>query len=423
MEIFYIFFCITILGLTGYGFQLWAIRKTLNGKTTEIVKGTGSAHEPLPPVSVLKPLKGLDDNLFDNLESICRQEYPAYEVIFSLQDYNDPAYKVARKIKDKYPEHDITILAKRCEEGLNPKVNNLIPAYRIAKYEHILISDSNVMVDGQYLQSIIRHMADPDVGLVSNMIKGVGGCSIGSIFENLHLNTFVMGSVCFLDRFLKMPCVVGKSMLMKKTDLNAMGGLKAFKDVLAEDYLIGKKMQALEKKVVLSTYLIRNINVYWGVRRFLNRHTRWGKLRWKIGGVSYFSELIGNPVFMSCLPVLAGELSRVTVSFAVLVSSLKIFGDMYIGRVIAREDKASSPGERELSHSPSPWMNPLWYFLSPVKDLLVGLIWFVPLFSNTVVWRENRYIIGKDSLLSPCPENGFWSLRYRLADAIKTRFA
>jgi ceramide glucosyltransferase len=193
--------------------------------------------------------------------------------------------------------------------------------------------------------------------------------------------------------------------------------------VLAEDYLIGKKMQALEKKVVLSTYLIRNINVYWGVRRFLNRHTRWGKLRWKIGGVSYFSELIGNPVFMSCIPVLAGEFSRVTVSFAVLVSSLKIFGDMYIGRVITREDKASSSGERELSHSPSPWMNPLWYCLSPVKDLLVGLIWFVPLFSNTVVWRGNRYIIGKDSLLSPCPENGFWSLRYRLADAIKTRFA
>jgi hypothetical protein len=68
-------------------------------------------------------------------------------------------------------------------------------------------------------------------------------------------------------------------------------------------------------------------------------------------------------------------------------------------------------------------MHPLWYFLSPVKDFLVGLIWFVPLFSNSVVWRGNRYIIGKDSVLSPCPETGFWSLRYRLADAIRTRFA
>lgn len=423
MELFYIFFCITILGLTGYGFQLWAIRKTLQAKSPGMGKKHSFAPDSLPPVSVLKPLKGLDDNLFDNLESICLQNYPAYEIIFSIQDYNDPAYKVAKKIKDKHPGKDITILVERCEDGLNPKVNNLIPAYRIAKHEHILISDSNVMVDGHYLQSIIMHMADPDVGLVSNMITGVGGRSVGSILENLHLNSFIMGSVCFLDRCLKMPCVVGKSMLMKKADLNAIGGLKAFKDVLAEDYMIGKKMQSLTKKVVLSRYLIRNINEYWGVRRFLNRHTRWGKLRWNIGGVSYVSELIGNPVFMSCLPVLAGELSRVTVSFAMLVSSLKIFGDMYIGRVIAREDKASSPGERELSHSPSLSMHPLWYFLSPVKDFLVGLIWFVPLFSNSVVWRGNRYIIGKDSVLSPCPETGLWSLRYRLADAIRTRFA
>jgi ceramide glucosyltransferase len=423
MEIFYIFFCITILGLTGYGFQILAIRKMLRGKGTGMGKENSFAPYSFPPVSILKPLKGIDDNLFDNLESICLQNYPLYEVIFSLQDYNDPAYKVVRKIKDKYPDKDITVLIERCEDGLNPKVNNLIPAYRIARYKHILISDSNVMVDEHYLQSIVKHMSDPAVGLVSNIIKGVGGRSIGSIFENLHLNSFVMGSVCFLDRFLKMPCVVGKSMLMKKADLNAIGGLKAFKDVLAEDYMIGKKMQALKKKVVLSRYLIRNINEYWGLRRFLNRHTRWGKLRWKIGGVSYVSELIGNPVFMSLLPIVAWEPSRITMSFAMLVSSLKILGDMWIGGVIARESTGSSSHEKEHFSSSAPTMNPLWYFLAPVKDLLIGLIWFVPLFSNTVVWRGNRYIIGKDSLLSPCPETGFWSLRYRLANAIRTRLA
>jgi len=422
MEIFYIFLCITILGLTGYGFQIWAIRKTIQGKGGAMSE-CNSVPEHCPPVSILKPLKGIDDNLFDNLESICLQNYPIYEVIFSLQDYNDPAYKVVRKIKDKYPDKDITILVEQCDDGLNPKVNNLIPAYRIARYEHILISDSNVMVNERYLKQIVKHMSDPDVGLVSNIITGVGGRSIGSIFENLHLNSFVMGSVCFLDRFLKMPCVVGKSMLMKKTDLNAIGGLQAFKDVLAEDYMIGKKMQALQKKVILSKYLIRNINEYWGVRRFLNRHTRWGKLRWKIGGVSYISELIGNPVFMSFLPILAYEPSRITLSFSMIVSSLKILGDMWIGRVIAQDNAGSISLENGATRTCALSMNPLWYFLSPLKDLIVGLIWFVPLFSNTVVWRESRYIIGKDSLLSPCPETGFWSLRYRLADAIKTRLA
>jgi ceramide glucosyltransferase len=423
MEIFYIFFGITILGLTVYCFQILAIRKTLQGKDTGTIEENSFTPEPCPPVSILKPLKGLDDNLFDNLESICLQNYPVYEVIFSLQDYNDPAYKVVRKIKDKYPGKDITILVERCDDGLNPKVNNLIPAYRIARYEHILISDSNVMVNEDYLQTIVRYMSDPDVGLVSNMIKGVGGRSVGSIFENMHLNSFIMGSVCFLDRFLKMPCVVGKSMLMKKADLNAIGGLKAVKDVLAEDYIIGKKMQSLKKKVILSKYIIGNINEYWGVRRFLNRHTRWGKLRWKIGGVSYVSELIGNPVFMSFLPILLHEPSRMTISFAMLVSSLKVLGDMLIGRVITKQDNWSSSEKNEQLNFSAFSMNPLWYFLSPVKDLIIGLIWFVPLVSNTVVWRGNRYIIGKDSLLSPCPETGLWSWRYRFLDAIKARLA
>lgn len=398
MEIFLVFACLTILGLIGYGFQIWAVRSTLSRSST-------SSLNYYPSVSILKPLKGLDDNLFDNLESLCVQDYPQYEIIFSLQDHNDHAYKVVRKIKDKYPQKDITILVERCDAGLNPKVNNLIPAYRVAKYEFILISDSNVMVEKNYLKDIVQHMEDPEVGLVSNIIKGVGGQSVGSILENLHLNSFIMGSVCFLDKFLKMPCVVGKSMLMRKKDIDAIGGFKSVKDVLAEDYIIGKKMQKSGKKVILSKHIIKNVNEYWGIRRFLNRHTRWGRLRWKIGGLKYFPELIGNAVFMSFLPILFWEPSKITLTFAACVSSIKIAGDFYIGRKIKTR------------------MNWLLYFLSPVKDLIIGLIWFVPILSNTVAWRGNRYIIGKDSMLSPYPESGIWSWKYRLVGAIRARLA
>ncbi len=409
MIIFLIFSCLTILGLIAYGFQIWSIRATLKKKGigTDKEESTLSVFQPvpLPGISVLKPLKGLDDNLFDNLESICVQDYPEYEIIFSLQDHNDPAYKIARKIKDKYTEKDITIIVQRCNTGLNPKVNNLIPAYKITKFEHILISDSNVIVDKDYLKDVVKHMEDPEVGLVSNMIKGIGGCTFGSIFENLHLNSFIMGSVCFLDKFFKMPCVVGKSMLMKKKDLEAIGSFKAVKDILAEDYLIGKKMHKMGKKVILSNHMIKNVNEYWGIRKFINRHTRWGKLRWKIGGIRYFSELFSNAVFMSFLPIFLWEPSKITLTFAACVSSFKIAGDFYIGRKIETR------------------MNWLLYFLSPIKDLIVGLIWFVPILSNTVVWRGNKYIIGKDSVLSPSPETGLWSWRYRLVDAIRARLA
>lgn len=107
---------------------------------------------------------------------------------------------------------------------------------------------------------------------------------------------------------------------------------------------------------------------------------------------------------MSSLPIL-WDPSKLTLAFAAFVSLIKMIGDFYIGR------KTKSG------------MNCLFYLLTPVKDIVIGLIWFVPLLSNTVIWRGNRYIIGKDSMLSPCPEAGFWSLRYRALDAIKARFA
>ena len=402
MILFWIFTGITLFGIIGYLLQIIAVRSY-----------TGSPHcgegmclpRSFSPVSILKPLKGLDDGLFDNLESFCNLDYPQYEIIFALQNQNDPAYKVVKKIKDKYPSNDLTIVVEHCNEGLNPKVNNLIPAYKRAKYDLILISDSNVRAEKDYLVDISRHMDDPCVGLVSNMIRGVSGRSLGAVMENLHLNSFIVGSVCFLDKYLKMPCVVGKSMLMRKAELNAIGGFRAVKDFLAEDYIIGKRIHGLGKKVVLSGHLINNVNEYWGVKRFINRHTRWGKLRWQIGGAKYFSELAGNAVFMSVMPMVVMPTSKVALLMAATVSALKIVHDFYIGRKLRAE------------------INPLLYLLSPVKDLIIGFVWFVPIISNTVAWRGNRYIIGKDSMLSPYPERGTTVRGLRIVTAIKTRLA
>jgi len=366
----------------------------------------------LPPVSILKPLRGLDDNLFDNLSSFCNQDYPEYELLLCLQDHNDPAYKVAAKIREKHPGNNISIVVEPCNIGLNPKINNLLPAYYRSRHPYVLISDSNVMVDNTYLRKIMRYSQDQDIGLVSNLIKGVGGRSVGARLENLHLNSFIIGSVSFLDRFLGMPCVIGKSMLMKKDNLRDLGGLERFKDFLAEDFVIGREMHKMGKRVVLSNYLVSNVNEFWTIKRFLNRHTRWGKLRWKIGGYRYFSEILANPVFTAVVPILINGPSRITISLAVLIGLIKTMGDVFIGKAIELQGSATFK-----KHSP------LTYLLTPFKDIIIGIVWFVPLVSSTVIWRGNRYIIGKDSRLSPCPATGVWSWGYRVTDIIRARFA
>lgn len=395
MEIFIFFTLITVIGLMFYSIQLISVRHYCK-KNQPMVLDYDIQY---PPVSILKPLKGLDDNLYDNLDSFCNLDYPQYEVIFSLQDINDPAYKVVCKIKDKYPEKEIRIVCESCNLGLNPKINNLIPAYNKSKYEIILISDSNVAVARDYLKTIVSNMSDESVGLVCNLIRGLGGRSVGAIFENLHLNTFILGSVCFLQKYLDIQCVIGKSMLMRKRDIESIGGLIAFKDILAEDYMIGREMKKSGKKVVVSDYMIHNVNEYWSLKRFLNRHTRWGKLRWKIAGYQYFSELVCNPVFMSMLAFATAVENRVFGGiFAFLIATYKVLGDYYINKLVSRHKSQVSYTENTCYRTNDNFYH---FLFVPVKDIIIGLIWFIPLISSKVVWRGNKYIIGRDSVIKP----------------------
>jgi len=401
MELFLIFSSLAFIGLVIFCLQIWAVRSTVTKEEQTASERTAV----LPPISVLKPLKGLEDNLFDNLASFCMQDYPEYEIICSLQDMNDPAYKVAEKVREKFPERRIVILVERRTDGLNPKVNNLCAAYRQAQHPTILISDSNVMVHPGYLKRIGRFMGDGKVGLVTNLIRGVGARTIGSMFENLHLNSFILGNVCFLNKLVGIPCVIGKSMLMRKEDLEAIGGLRAFKDVLAEDHLIGEKIRRQGQKVIVSSDLIDNVNEYWDFKKFINRHVRWGKMRWKLLGFKYALELFSNPVLLACVPILFYGFSHESLLLALCVGMMKGMGDLYLGQLIGAQLK--------------PW----FYVLSPFKDLLMGFVWFIPFVSDTVTWRGNRYLIARDTLLSPCPPAGVWALKYRVADVIRARIA
>ncbi len=382
--ILWIFLGLISLTFLIYFFQILALRKKLKEKIFSI---------HLPAISIIKPLKGLDDNLFDNLESFCLQDYPEYEIILSLENQNDPAYRVAEKIRNKYPDK-VKIVIDNSSKALNPKVRNMITAYRISKYDYFLISDSNVFVDSDYLRKTASSMTE-EVGLVTNLIVGTRGKSIGAIFENLQLNSFIILSVCLLDKFLKMPCSIGKSMLMRKKDFEEIGGFGAIRDVLAEDYQIGRLIHEKGKKVVLSNYLIKNINEYWSIKRFLNRHTRWAKIRWKIAGVKYFTEPLVNPIFMAFFITIVSGISSLSAILFLSSASIKIMLDLFVIRMLKQKIG-------------------LEIILIPLKDLINGIIWFVPFFTSKVNWRGNKYVISKNTVLAPAHENSFMRTYLRL---------
>jgi len=361
------------VGVAGLLLQGIALRSALRPGPAAPV-----AEDAWPPVSILKPLSGLDDNLFANLESFCRLDYPRYEIVCCLRSANDPAHAVAAKVQVRNPGVDFRILVSTAGEGCNPKVRNLLPGYRAARHEVLLISDSNVEAPPRYLRETVRPLLEPGVGLVTNPIRGRGARTLGAALENLHLNTFVAGGVAFLFRFRRQPCVVGKSMLFTRRAIEAVGGLAAFRDVLAEDFVIGREMRRAGMRVALSPCAISNVNVYGGTRRFLSRHSRWGKLRRRLGGGWYAAEVLGNPVFIAALAACALPGAA---SLALL------------GAAAAAAAGAASWNGRLLGAGASPAL----CLLAPLKDIVAGALWFAPLVSMRVEWRGNRIAIGPDT--------------------------
>ncbi|MGZ8462264.1 MAG: glycosyltransferase [Candidatus Deferrimicrobiaceae bacterium] len=337
--------------------------------------------EFLPPVSILKPLSGVDDRLLDNLATFCLQDYPRYEILFCLQSPSDPALRVAQKIREMFPDREISIVIGDCRDGLNPKVNNMIPGYAAARYPYVLISDSNVSVGTQYLREAISHFRDPRIGLVNHLVRGVGGVSPGAKMENGHLNTFILGSICLLDRMFGMPCVVGKSMLMEKSEFDAMGGLHGVKDFLAEDYTIGALYRRCGKRVVISGEFVDTVNVYRGVREFLARHARWNRMRFSIAGPGYVLEMLSNPILPAFALAVASGGSREGIAAATMAGACKLAMDASMNVLLG-----SRLGFSGIA-------------MGPLRDLLAAGIWFSAFCSRKVHWRGRTLRISRGSRL------------------------
>src|SRR5262245_10121698 len=234
-----------------------------------------------PPVTIVKPLCGTDEGLETNLESFFRLDYPtgAIEVIFSMASAEDPAAAVARRVADRYPGIPSTFVFDAREPGGNAKVNRLEAAVRHAKFRLILFSDGNVRVRPDFLRRAVAEFEDPGVGLVSHLFRATGAVSFGSRLEALYLNGCLQPGTAAIARLLKMPCVVGKSILISRRALDGIGGISVLRDFLAEDYLLGRRIVDSGHRVVLSGDMLDTTEVRKPARAVWARHRRRAMMR------------------------------------------------------------------------------------------------------------------------------------------------
>ena len=326
--------------------------------------------EHAPPVTILKPVKGDEPGLYENLASLAAQDYPDFEILVGAEDARDPALEVARRVQAAFPQVRIVIRAGARRLGLNPKVNLLAALCEVARNDLVLISDSNVRAPPGYLRETAAELADPRVGLVTNLLAGAGGAAL----ENLHLNAFVASAQCLARVAAGRSCVIGKSMLFRQSDLAKLGGFRSVADVLAEDYVIGRKFELAGHRVALSPCLLEARSDGWTLERFLNRHIRWAQMRRRVAPVAYAGEILLNPI---PLALAAGP------QMALAAIALKCLGDAIVWRRLRGE----WPGLRELC-------------AIPAKDLLVAGIWLAGAFKRRVSWRGNLLVIEAGSRLT-----------------------
>jgi ceramide glucosyltransferase len=351
----------------------------------------GTAEVPAPPITVLKPVKGDEPGLYENLAAMARQDYPEFEILVGAEDARDPALEVARQVQEDFPAVRIGVQAGARPLGLNPKVNLLSALFDRARHDTVLISDSNVRVAPDYLKETAAEMADPAVGLVTNIVVGEGA-GLGALLETLHLNSFVAAATSLARVAGGRACVIGKSMLMRRSDLDRLGGLREVRNVLAEDFVIGRMYELAGYRVALSPHLVRCVNEGWTVDRFVNRHVRWAQMRRRIAPGAYLGELLLNPVLWIALATLSlwatgpGRDLRLLAVAAAGVA-VKCASDALLCRRLA----GRLPRLAEV-------------LMMPLKDLAMAFIWLVGFVRRRVVWRGNELRIDRGSVLT-APES------------------
>ena len=340
------------------------------------------------PISVLKPVKGLDDELEANLESFCLQTHERYELIVGAADSDDPALDVARRVKRRFPHVAFRIVAGECATGFNPKVRNLRNLLSKARYSSILVSDGDIRVDSDYLSVMAGAIEHPNVGLVSNLVVGTGEQTIGAACENLQLNGFVANTVAAAQLVARHPVVVGKSMLFRREVLTQIGGFRTAADVLAEDYLLGRAVLKAGYRVSTLGYPVWAINRSWTVSKMVQRHIRWSQIRRHVSPGMFLLEPLAIPELWLMLLIVAWWLfpSRFDAAHAAVVLTT-------VALSVVLQTLASIFMQRSM---------PQWttLVLLPLSTLLAFYTWLRAWTLDIVVWRHQSYRIGAGSRLS-----------------------
>lgn len=337
-----------------------------------------------PPVSILKPFKGSDPEMYESLRSHCTQQYPKYEILCGVNTYDDPAAGLVSALKSEFPASDIRLVL--CEKviGANRKVSTLAQLAREAKNDVLVINDSDVRVSGDYLSAIAAELQQPGVGLVTSLYRAVPGPSVWSQVESLSVTTDFITGVLLARQFEGgIRFALGSTMALKKSDLNRIGGFEAIADYLADDYQLGKRVADSGAKVELSRITVETFLPAYKFSDFLWHQLRWARTIRDSRPGGYAGLAVTFTVFWASLCLALARGAQWSIALFVLACTLRATSAAVAAAIL-----------NDRSFLRSSW-------LLPLRDLLAPFIWIAGLLGRRIVWRGEEFQLkdGKLSLL------------------------
>lgn len=330
-----------------------------------------------PAVSILKPVKGMDADSYDNFASFCSQQYSgAVQLIFAAASPDDAIVPVIRQLIDDFTNHDITLVINPALHGPNHKVSNLINAFPQAKHDIIIVCDSDVSVEPDYLQSVATHFADPQTGLVTSLYRTSEVHGIATALEATGFTTEMVPNVLVARQLEGLTFALGASMAVRRAALESVGGFEVLAGYLADDYQLGNKIHRAGWRIALDSCFVESVTKADNIMTLFSRQLRWARTMRASRPGGFLASGITLPFPAALLASFLAPSPAVGVTAVALLYGVRLIVCTIYSRRFVRDN-----------------LLPKWLWLIPLRDMLSFFIWALSFLGNRVEWRGSRFVL------------------------------
>jgi ceramide glucosyltransferase len=349
----------------------------------------------VPPISILKPVRGVDREAYENFASYCRLDYPEYELVFAVAEPDDPVIQVIEKLQHDFPERTIRLVTNIVKKGANNKVNNLCALVEAASYDHLVMADSDIRVDPDYLREVAAPFADPAVGAVTTFPRCIPGGNLVADLDAIGLSAdSIPGALVARKLEGKVQFAFGWTMATTKKHLAEIGGWEAMANHHSDDFELGNRIAKHGYRVELMRKPVWMVFARETLGEFLRHELRWSIGLHNVRPAGYVGLIFTHGLPWALLAAIAAPSGAVAAAYV-------------CGYLVLRLGVTWTAGAWGLGDRAVP--SRLW--VVPLRDCISFLVWIIGFFTDKITWRGIEYHVRQKLLIPVQPSFSSLPLR------------